>query len=265
VEEITGRTALVTGGASGIGLGIAGALVGEGARVVLCDWKASWLQRQTARLGDGVVGQHFDVRDREGWQAAKRAAEDAFGPVEILVNNAGVMPGQVELADMPVEHFDRLIGIMLVGMFNGIHTFAAGMRDRGHGHIVNTASMAGLVTSPRMGAYTTAKFAVVGMTEVLRAEMDPHGVGVSVLCPGLVRTNIGIEDDNAPPAQDRPEMEGGMDPALVGARVVEAIRANELYVLTHGGYEERLAARAHRVQRAAEVAARWQQEAATRP
>jgi NAD(P)-dependent dehydrogenase (short-subunit alcohol dehydrogenase family) len=227
---------------------------------VLCDWKAGWLRQETERLGDAVIGQHFDVRDRDGWRAARRAAEDAFGPVEILVNNAGVMPGQVELADMPVDHFDRLIGIMLVGMFNGIHTFAAGMRDRGVGHVVNTASMAGLVTSPRMGAYTTAKFAVVGMSEVLRAEMDPHGVGVSVLCPGMVRTNIGIEDDEAQPAQDRPEMEGGMDPALVGSRVVQAIRNNELYVLTHGGYEERLAARADRVQRAAEEAANWQRE-----
>jgi NAD(P)-dependent dehydrogenase (short-subunit alcohol dehydrogenase family) len=265
VEKLAGRTALVTGGASGIGLGIAGALVGEGARVVLCDWKANWLQRQTERLGDAVIGQHFDVRDRDGWQTAKRVAEDAFGPVEILINNAGVMPGRVELADMPVEHFDRLIGIMLVGMFNGIHTFAAGMRDRGDGHIVNTASMAGLVTSPRMGAYTTAKFAVVGMSEVLRAEMDPHGVGVSVLCPGLVRTNIGIEDDEAQPAPHRPEMEGGMDPAVVGARVLEAIRTNELYVLTHGGYEDRLAARADRVQEAAEAAARWEQQTATLP
>ena len=253
---------MVTGGASGIGLGIAEALAAEGARVVLCDWKEGWLRRETERLGDAVIGQHFDVRDREGWQTAKRAAEDAFGPVEILVNNAGVVPGQFELADTPVEHFDRLIGIMLVGMFNGIHTFAAGMRERGDGHIVNTASMAGLVTSPRLGAYTTAKFAVVGMSEVLRAEMEPHGVGVSVLCPGLVRTNLGIEDEQGQPTQDRPEMEGGMDPALVGARVLEAIRNNELHVLTHGGYEERLAARADRVRRAAEVAAKWQQESA---
>jgi NAD(P)-dependent dehydrogenase (short-subunit alcohol dehydrogenase family) len=258
VEKIAGRTALVTGGASGIGLGIAEALVAEGARVVLCDWKEGWLSRETERLGGAAIGQHFDVRDRESWRAAKLAAEDAFGPVDILVNNAGVLPGQFELADMPFEHFDRLIGIMLVGMFNGIHTFAAGMRDRGDGHIVNTASMAGLVTSPGMGAYTTAKFAVVGMSEVLRAEMEPHGVGVSVLCPGLVRTNIGIEDEEDQSRQDRSVMEGGMDPALVGTRVLDAIRNNELHVLTHGGYEGRLAARADRVQRAAEAAAEWQ-------
>jgi NAD(P)-dependent dehydrogenase (short-subunit alcohol dehydrogenase family) len=252
---------LVTGGASGIGLGIAEALVGEGARVVLCDWKQSWLRRETERLGAAVIGQHFDVRDREGWQTAKRAAEDAFGPVEILVNNAGVLPGRFELADMPVEHFERLIGIMLMGMFNGVHTFAAGMRERGDGHILNTASMAGLVTSPGMGAYTTAKFAVVGMSEVLRAEMEPYGVGVSVLCPGLVRTNIGIEDEEEQPAPDRSQMEGGMDPAVVGFRVIEAIRNNELYVLTHGGYEERLAERADRVRRAAEAAKRFEEAA----
>ena len=262
MEKIAGRTALVTGGASGIGLGVAEALVGEGARVVLCDWKEGWLRRETDRLGDSVIGQHFDVRDRAGWQAAKRAAEDAFGPVEILVNNAGVTPEPFELADTPVEHFDRLIGIMLVGMFNGIHTFAAGMRQRGDGHIMNTASMAGLVINRKLGSYTTAKFAVVGMSEVLRAEMEPYGVGVSVLCPGLVRTNLGIEDEEQQPTQDRSAMDDGMDPLLVGARVVEAIRNNELHVLTHGGYERRLAARADRVQRAAEVAAKWQQERA---
>lgn len=262
MDKISGRTALVTGGASGIGLGIAEALVAEGARVVICDWKERWLRRQAERLGEAVIGQHLDVRDREGWQAAKRAAEDAFGPVEILVNNAGVQPGHYELADMPFEHFDRLIGIMLVGMFNGIHTFAAGMRERGEGHIVNTASMAGLVTSPGMGAYTTSKFAVVGMSEVLRAEMDPHGVGVSVLCPGLVRTNIGIEDDGEPPLEGRPEMAGGMAPASVGARVLDAIRGNELHVLTHGGFEERMAERADRLLEAAAAAARWEREQA---
>lgn len=260
MERIAGRTALVTGAASGIGLGIAEALVAEGAKVVLCDWKEGWLRRETERLGDTAIGRHFDVRDREGWQRAKEAAEDAFGPVDILVNNAGVVPGRFELADMPVEHFDRLVGIMLVGMFNGIHTFAAGMRQRADGHIVNTASMAGLVTSPGIGAYTTSKFAVVGMSEVLRAEMAPHGVGVSVLCPGLVRTNIGVEDEETQPAQDRSVMEGGMDPALVGARVLDAIRNNELHVLTHGGYEDRLEARAELIRRAADVAAKWEQE-----
>lgn len=260
VETIAGRTALVTGGASGIGLGIAGALVGEGARVVLCDWNEGWLRRETERFGDAVIGQHFDVRDRDGWQRARRAAEDAFGPVEILVNNAGVITGQFELADTPVEDFDRLIGIMLVGMFNGVHTFAAGMRERRDGHILNTASMAGLVINPKLGSYTTAKFAVVGMSEVLRVEMDPHGVGVSVLCPGLVRTNLGIRDEESQLTEDRSVMEDGMDPALVGARVVEAIRNNELHVLTHGGYEQRLAARADRVQRAAEAGAKWQKE-----
>jgi NAD(P)-dependent dehydrogenase (short-subunit alcohol dehydrogenase family) len=229
---------------------------------VLCDWKEGWLQRETDRLGDAVVGQWFDVRDREAWLRAERAAEDAFGPVEILVNNAGVLPGQYELADTPVEHFDRLIGIMLVGMFNGIHALAGGMRERGDGHIVNTASMAGLVTSPRLGAYATAKFAVVAMSEILRAEMEPHGVGVSVLCPGLVRTNIDVEGEEIEPTQDRSALEGGMDPALVGARVVDAIRDNELYVLTHEGYEERLAQRAEELRRAAELAALWHRERA---
>jgi len=255
MEKIEGRTAFVTGGASGIGLAIAEALIGAGARVVIADWNPTSLQRETARLGTVALAQQLDVRDRDGWQDARHAAEEAFGPVEILVNNAGVGPDLTELADMVPENFERLVSIKLIGTFNGIHTFGAAMRDRGEGHIVNTASMAGLVATARLGAYTASKFAVVGMTEVLRAEMEPHGVGVSVLCPGLVRTNLG--SDNAPsgrPIDLPPGVDAGIDPALVGAQVVEAIRADELYIITHGERGPMVAERAARIQRAFDAA-----------
>jgi NAD(P)-dependent dehydrogenase (short-subunit alcohol dehydrogenase family) len=251
MEIIEGRTAFVTGGASGIGLAIVEALVDEGARVVMADWNAEVVHREARRIGEAVVAQQLDVTDRAGWAAAKVRVEAAFGPVEILVNNAGIGPDLKELADMPPDSFDRLVGIKLTGTFNGISTFAADMRARGEGHIVNTASMAGLMASARLGAYTASKFAVVGMSEVLRAEMEPHGVGVSVLCPGMVRTNLAA---NTPAAQ-RPAgmpsgMEAGIDPALVGTDVIAAIRENRLYIITHGEYGAFVAERSARLQRA---------------
>jgi NAD(P)-dependent dehydrogenase (short-subunit alcohol dehydrogenase family) len=251
MERIEGRTALVTGAASGIGLAIAEALLAAGARVALVDWDAVALQRESARLGDATVAHRLDVTDRAGWADVAAEVEGAFGPVEILVNNAGIAPDLNDLADMPPESFDRLVAIKLTGTFNGIHTFAAGMRARGDGHIVNTASMAGLMASAHLGAYTAAKFGVVGLSEVLRVELESHGVGVSVLCPGMVRTNLAVNTPAANRPPDMPTgMESGIDPALVGAQVVEAIRANELYIITHGEYGRFVADRTDRLQRA---------------
>jgi NAD(P)-dependent dehydrogenase (short-subunit alcohol dehydrogenase family) len=193
----------------------------------------------------------LDVTDRQAWSAAKIAAEERFGPVEICVNNAGIGPDLNELADMPVEAFDRLVGIKLTGTFNGIHTFGADMRSRGEGHFVNTASMAGLTAMARLGAYTASKFAVVGMSEVLRAEMAPHGVGVSVLCPGMVRTNLATNTPAASrPANMPSDMSAGIDASLVGTQVVDAIRANLMYIITHGEYYPGVAERAARIAQA---------------
>lgn len=251
MEHIANRTAFITGGASGIGLAIAEALIAAGARVVIADWNGDVAEREATRLGDAAMAVVLDVTDRGAWSSAKRVAEERFGPVEICVNNAGIGPDLNELADMPCESFDRLVGIKLTGTFNGIHTFAADMRARGDGHFVNTASMAGLTASARLGAYTASKFAVVGMSEVLRAEMEPHGVGVSVLCPGMVRTNLATNT----PAVSRPvgmpsDMSSGIDPALVGAQVVDAVRANQLYIITHAEYYPAVAARSARLQQA---------------
>jgi NAD(P)-dependent dehydrogenase (short-subunit alcohol dehydrogenase family) len=250
MERIEGRTAFITGGASGIGLAIAEALIEEGARVVIADVDAWALDTQAARLAPHVLAVRLDVTDRAAWAAARDATEAAFGPVAILVNNAGIGPDRTALADMEPANFDRMIAIKLTGTFNGIHTFAKGMRERGEGHIVNTASMAGLTAMARLGAYTASKFAVVGMSEVLRAEMDEYGVGVSVLCPGMVRTNIGQPLDGGgdrAPTTIHPVMAAAMDPARVATRVVAAIRANDLYILTHGELRASVAKRTDRL------------------
>jgi NAD(P)-dependent dehydrogenase (short-subunit alcohol dehydrogenase family) len=249
MEIIEGRTAFVTGAAGGIGLGIATALVGAGARVVIADVDADELTRQAKALGPNAACYVLDVTDREHWPAARAFVEDRFGPLDILVNNAGIGPDLELLADMTPESFERMMRIKVTGVFNGIHTFAAGMRSRGVGHIVSTASTAGLTASARLGAYTAAKFAVVGLSEVLREEMAPHGVGVSVLCPGRVATRL-AETTRALTGRTATQASAGVptsqfvrDPATVGTLVVDAIRTNRLYIHTHREHRERVAER----------------------
>jgi NAD(P)-dependent dehydrogenase (short-subunit alcohol dehydrogenase family) len=233
------RHAFITGGASGIGLAIGDALASHGLHVTLADIDQPTLREVLSSRSAHYRGQVLDTRDREGWVRAKADAEAAFGPVDVLVNNAGIGPDGRPFADMDPVSFDRMIAINLVGVFNGVSAFAAAMRERGRGHIVNTASTAGLTFSPRgAGAYTIAKHGVVSMSETLRAEMAPHGVGVSVLCPGLVATNLprstarlsGVGDPDA----SMPDM--SIDPAIVGELVADAIGKDLPYILTHPDY-----------------------------
>lgn len=241
MQDLKGAAAFITGGASGIGLSIARALAAEGVKVTIADIDQAQIDKVLPEI-PGAFGVKLDVRDRAAWQAAKAAAEAVNGPTDIVVNNAGIGPCQNSFADMRAEDFDRLIGINLTGVFNGINAFAADLRARGRGHVVNTSSMAGLMTYARLGAYTAAKFAVVGMSEVLRKEMAPHGVGVSVLCPGLIETRLGETSQamgNPPRDPDSPVRSAsakGLDATFVGERVAAAIKADELYILTHGEY-----------------------------
>ncbi|MDB5446866.1 MAG: family oxidoreductase [Phenylobacterium sp.] len=257
MERIEGRTAFITGAAGGIGLAVAEALLAAGARVVIADRDEPELIRQAQRLGPNAAAFVLDVTDRDRWAEARRFVEARLGPLDILVNNAGIGPDLQPLADMAPATFDLLTAIKLNGTFNGVHTFAAGLRERGEGHIVNTASMAGLTASARLGAYTTAMFGIVGLSEVLRAEMEPHGVGVSVLCPGRVLTRLG-ETTQAITGAARPAQPAGggasvspsrsaLEPAVVGEAVLEAIRANRLYIVTHGEYRDLVDQRCRRV------------------
>jgi NAD(P)-dependent dehydrogenase (short-subunit alcohol dehydrogenase family) len=237
VEIAQARHAFVTGGASGIGLAIAEALAERAVAVTIADVDRETLETVAAGSGGRLRGQTLDVRDRDAWARAKAAAEAALGPVDIVVNNAGIAPDGREFADMDPASFDRIIGINLTGVFNGVSAFAAEMRERGRGHIVNTSSVAGITSPfPGVGAYAVAKFGVVALSEGLRRELAPHGVGVSVLCPGLVATNLArttlkvggqVRDPNAPMRSS------GVSAADVGELVVQAIEQNQAYVLTH--------------------------------
>jgi NAD(P)-dependent dehydrogenase (short-subunit alcohol dehydrogenase family) len=240
MERFEGRHAFVTGGASGMGLGIARALAGEGALVTIADLDDSSCAEIVATQRDRLQGVDLDTRDRAAWAGAKDEAEQGFGPVDILVNNAGIGPDGHTLAETDPVSFDRLIAINLTGVYNGIATFAPGMQERHDGHILNTASFGGFSGAAGAGPYVASKHAVVALSEVLREEMEPFGIGVSVLCPSAVNTNLrrttlalGSEASEAA-LGDRLQREG-LSIDAVGARVISAIRANELYVFTHPG------------------------------
>lgn len=225
--------AFITGGASGIGLGIADALLKRGVRVTIADINADALAEVLRARGNGLRGVLLDVRDREQWQQAKAKVEEVFGPVDVLVNNAGIAPDGLELADSNPESFERIIGINFYGVYNGIVTFGAGIRALGKGHIVNVASMAGLSSQrATSGAYSASKYAVVSLSETLRVEMAPHGVGVSVMCPGLVMTNLPANTARVSGKEARGVMPGGLDPAVAGEIAVRGIERGSFYILT---------------------------------
>jgi NAD(P)-dependent dehydrogenase (short-subunit alcohol dehydrogenase family) len=238
MDNVRGAHAFITGGASGIGLSIGQALARAGAKVTLADIDQTQMDKVAAEFPQALLVR-LDVRDRDQWKAAKAEAEARFGPVDILVNNAGIGPDGRPLAQMEPESFDRLIAISLTGVFNGVWAFAGEMQARGRGHIVNVASMAGVMINPTIGAYTTAKFGVMGLSETLRVELKDSGVGVSILCPGRIETRLSETTRAAGsehPGGSSSVSAKALDAGFVGDLVVDAIRNNELYILTHGEY-----------------------------
>lgn len=250
------KHAFVTGGASGIGLGIARALSRRGLAVTIADVNEEALA-QVCAADPALSGMVLDTRDRQGWQRVKHEAQGARGPVDVLVNNAGIAPNGSSFADMDPASYDRIIAINLGGVANGVFAFAADMRARGVGHIVNTSSQAGLIASiPGVGAYSVAKYGVTALSESLRVELAPHGVGVSVLCPGYVQTNLAENtmrlggelrgDGMAMPVST-------VTPDLVGDMVVEGIETDALYILTHPDAWPGIAKRCEKLRAACEL------------
>lgn len=250
MDVVQARHAFITGGASGLGLGMADALAARGVPVTIADIDAEAIAEVVRPRGSSFRGAVLDVRDRAAWVRAKAEAEAAFGPVDVLILNAGISPNGRPFAEMDPESFDRILAINLVGVANGVFAFAADLVERGRGHIVLTSSQAGLVTTvPGVGAYAVAKFGVSALGEQLRREMAPHGVGVSVLCPGYVQTNLGantvkIGGDIRQYAGTMPASD--VSPRDVGEMVVDGIGRNASHIITHRqvlpGVEERFAA-----------------------
>ena len=264
MRELRGRTAFITGGASGIGFGMARVFAGEGMRIVLADVEPAALAGATAELeaaGAEVLGIELDVSDRAAMEAAARRAEARFGPVHLVCNNAGVGAGG-PLDRCTWDDWDWVLAVNLQGVINGVQTFVRRMRDSGQGgHFVNTASMAGLLPSAGLGIYCTTKYAVVGLSECLRLDLAPYGIGVSVLCPGFVSTNIHQAGRNRPARFSSTEyvpdpsyreqrvamLRAGLDPLVVGAAVRDAVVADELWVLTHPELKPFVAEREERI------------------
>ena len=245
LPDLRGKVAVVTGGASGIGKGIATQLVAEGMRVIVADIERDALDKTAGEIG--ATGVPADVSDAASVEALARTAQELYGTVHVVCNNAGIGP-LAPIADLTLDDWRWMLGVNLWGVIHGVHTFLPVLKqNREGGHIVNTASMAGLVAGPRLGAYAAAKYGVVGLTEVLAAELaaDSSRVGVSVLCPGTVHTNIGVSSRNRPAdlpdagfkdidieLEDNPRYRW-IYPAEAGAVVVRAIKRGDLYALTH--------------------------------
>lgn len=259
MDRLDSRVAFITGGASGIGLALARRCAREGMRVAVADVEAPALDRAAAELrehGDAVLTLAVDVTSRDDLQQALTRTVEAFGAVNLLCNNAGVnAAGPVE--SLSFRDWDWVLGVNLGGVVNGVVTFLPELlRHAGAAHIVNTASVGGLLGMAGLAPYNASKFAVVGLSEALRADLAGRGVGVSVLCPGVVRTNLASSERNRPEAlrdaQGTPPgavgdgddpMSGGMDPEDVAAAVIDAVRENRFFVCTHGEFAPLVEAR----------------------
>lgn len=248
MKHFSGRVAFVTGGASGIGYGLVRNFLGLGMKVVVADFNTDYLAEVRRELGgrDDVRCLQVDVGDRAQLRAAADETLCAFGKVHVLCNNAGIGGGG-DTSDPDFEAWDRALRVNLGGVVNGTKIFAPLILAHGEGgHIVNTSSMAGIVPlpTPGLGAYQTAKFAVRGFTESLRMTLAPHGIGVSCLFPGGTRTRIveASARDEAQRAAAREMTAEWMDPLELGALVVEGIRANAPYILTHMEFRDEVRA-----------------------
>lgn len=276
MKDIAGKTAFITGGASGIGLGIAKACAKYGMNVVIADMRQSALdealeyfkaKKQPARAVN------LNVTDREAWAKAAGEAESAFGNVHVLVNNAGV--GAIGAAEkLTWKDWDYGMGVILGGTINGVQTFLPRMLGHGEGgHIIATSSTNGIAASGVALVYCTAKFAVAGMMEALATELQGRNIGCSVLVPGPTRTNLGRTSNENRPAELRNEGESyepppppsgedrermarmsdpvvWMDPMETGERVVRGIRNNDLFIITHPEFKAGFNARHEAIIRA---------------
>jgi len=267
MKDVKGKTALITGGASGIGLGMCQVFLDAGMKVAIADIRQQALDRAMASLKakpNTVLPVQLDVTDRQAWVRVADGVERELGPVQILCNNAGIT------IDGPMPQgtysdWDFCLGVNLGGVINGVMTFMTRMIKRGlEAHIVNTSSMGGLMAGAGSGIYSTSKYAVVGLTEELRSDLAQYGIGVSVFCPGPTQTDLFgssvavrpaslSETGYVPRTVPKPdEMSGdivaaihaiAMKPIDVGRCVLQGIQRNDMYILTHPEFNSIIQAR----------------------
>jgi NAD(P)-dependent dehydrogenase (short-subunit alcohol dehydrogenase family) len=259
MKNFKDKVALVTGGASGIGFALADRFASVGMKVVLADIEEPALARAERTLkakGAPVLAVKTDVSKAEEVEELARRTYEKFGAVHVLCNNAGVGAGGLTW-EQPLTDWQWVLGVNLWGVIHGLHTFVPRMLAQGdEGHIINTASVAGLISSPYLSIYSATKHAVVAITESLRMELDLNGskIRASVLCPGFVATSINESERNRPghlapgatgPETDqqqvmremaRQQVAAGIKPSEVAEAVIEAIRGDRFYIVTHPRY-----------------------------
>ena len=261
MQELQGKAAFITGGANGIGRAMAESFAREGVAVAIADIDleaAANTCKDLEASGAHAIPIECDVTSEESLAQAVANASEGLGPIHLLMNNAGAF------AVSPLEETTRrdwewLLEINVIGVVNGLHAFLPHMRAHGEpAHIINTASVAGHIAGPGLSVYSASKFAVVGLTECLKAELADSSIGVSLLCPGVVRT--GLIDSSR---ENRPERHGGRhadpgadvasitaggsDPAEIGDQVVSAVKAGEFYIFTHPDMKPVFGARFDRI------------------
>jgi NAD(P)-dependent dehydrogenase (short-subunit alcohol dehydrogenase family) len=259
MRELRGKTAFVTGGASGIGFAMVKAFLEADMQVMLADVELGALDTALQALsgfGDRVRGMVCDVADPKSVDHVARMSFATFGHVHVVCNNAGVAAGG-GIDHISVDSWRWVVDVNLMGVVHGVRSFLPHIRKHGEGgHIVNTASMAGMINGMGFSPYAATKFAVVAMSEGLASQLKPLGIGVSVLCPEYVRTRIGESGRNRPERYGQPpsldpsspaaalvaeiarKLEAGLDPDEVAKRVLAAIRNEELYIFTHPNMRE---------------------------
>jgi NAD(P)-dependent dehydrogenase (short-subunit alcohol dehydrogenase family) len=281
MRQLEGKTAIVTGAGSGVGLGLARTFARNGMSVVLCDIRGDRLDAAFAEvrdLGAPAIAVVTDVSDRAAVRNAADQAVKAFGALHVACNNAGVTIHGKSIADLTPHEWDWMIGVNLYGVIHGIEIFLPLIRAHGEeGHIVNTASIGGFQVrgERRSGGYAATKFAVVALSESLAHDLAGTPVGVSVLAPAAVKTRIYVSGENRPARFGGPyvepgnnplqqELESGLEPDAVGERVVRAICNCEFYVFTHMATKPWLEARHRRIIDAFDDCERWIAEQAAR-
>lgn len=265
MQDVEGKVAFITGGAAGMGLGMAHAFAKAGMKVVIADIRKDALDRAMEGFANTNLAVHpiqLDIRDRDAFARAADEAEESFGKIHVLINNAGVgVMGPMQQATY--ADWDWVMGVIVDGTINGVQTILPRIMKHGEGgHIVNTASLAGVLALPNMGLYVTAKYAVTGMAEALRTDLAPHDIGVSVYVAGATFTELGASTAATRPAGSgypppNPEMLKAMaeqrakgerpgwmmDPMEVGEIVLRGIRRNDLFIWPTAHYRDGIAYR----------------------
>lgn len=246
MNEFAGRVAFISGAGSGIGCGMAQAFAAAGLKVVLGDVDGKSVRQVATDLqaqGAEALPVNLDVADRASWDTAAQQAETTFGPIDILCNNAGVAGLSRPIEDIPIEEWKWMTDINLYGVVHGLQCFVPRLKAKAAGHIVNTSSIGGMVPLPKFSEYMAAKHAVVGLSGAVRQELRPFGIGVSVLCPGAVRTSLGETTVRQRPARANLATGRGevveqqawryIEPIDVGRMVLRGIAKDRAFIFTH--------------------------------